>query len=814
MLYIFDNTEKLITTLPEDSFFNAIHREVLNGENTFEFTLPSGSEYVVEGNLVAFRDLDSYWQVFEIKRIVDVHGDGLTRTAYCEHIFYELLDDIVTDKRPSADATAALTGMLEGTRWQVGIVDDLGASSTSAYYISALEAVQKVAEAWQGELNWRCVINGGVITRYVDLLAMRGTDTGKQFAYSKDILNIEREVDSSSVVTALYGRGKGIELESGSYGRRLTFADVVAADKPAGQEWIGDDGALSQWGRNGRHRFDVFTDEEETDPAALLEKTRAELAKRKVPRVTYRLDVVSLEELTGYEHEKVRLGDLVRVIDREFTPELVVSARVIEIERDILDPANTKVVLGSFAPTIVEATINTARRVNEMANRPFNTKWLDGKISVLQNEIENTTSFVFQNEDDGILILDAADYSTATKAMKLGGGIFAIANQKDGQGGWNWRTFGDGSGFTADLITAGIIDAGLVQIGPQTTFAPGYDPSQIEGASAVGMGVDADCLGLWHFDGSLNSHKGVAAIGDANFDTGCFGQAVRLDEPTTNLAHHPSDTAWWNAASLPGYAPGPDITYDANEQALKVDAYSSSHHGHSCLLPIVRDTYYTITAKIKNTNLALFPAFYLTLFNSSNGVVVTNYAPEILVDENWTGHNSSNYTPARITFRIPSGIHPTATKFTMQWSGNGGTLAGIYIKDIQIEQKPYPTAFAGYNTSRLGILKVPIAGLSPDQGAINFRAKNLTESVNGSVLIDLPDPTNTEGLRVGISGDGKIYVEEIMDWDDPDDFNQTETDFSTGTLTQVWQAEGGLQIDTTTTKTWNDFTGTSWNDLA
>lgn len=592
MLYVFDSTEKLITTLPEDSFFNAVHREVLNGENTFQFTIPANSEhseYVVEGNLVAFRDLDSYWQVFEIKRLVDVHGDGLTRTAYCEHIFYELLDDIVTDRRPSADATAALAGMLDGTRWQVGIVDDLGASSTSAYYESALSAVQKVANAWKGELNWRCVIEGGVITRYVDLLAMRGTDTGKQFAYSKDILSIEREVDTSGVVTALYGRGKGIELDSGGYGRRLTFADVEAPGKPLGQEWIGDTDALARWGRpGGRHRFDVFIDEEETDPVKLLEKTKAELDRRKVPRATYRLDVVSLEELTGYEHEKVRLGDLVRVIDREFKPELVVSARVIEIERDILDPANTKVVLGSFAPTIVEATINVERRVNDMANRPFNTKWLDGKINVLQNAIENTQSYVFQTGEDGILILDAPTYDQATKAMKLGGGIFAIANQKDGQGGWNWRTFGDGSGFTADLITAGMIDAGLVQIGPETTFAPGYDPSQIEGASAVGMGVDSDCLGLWHFDGSLNSHKGVAADSNADYNTGLFGQALN----------------------------------------------------------------------------------------------------------------------------IATGKH----------------------------------------------LKVPAAGLSASQGTISFRAKNLAESGNGSVLVDLPKSDNTQGLRAGIANDGKVYL--------------------------------------------------------
>src|SRR5690554_3051108 len=122
MLYIFDSAEKLINVLPKESLLDAKSREVLNGENTFAFTIPAGNEYVVEGNLVAFRDLDGYWQVFEIKRLVDLHGDGLTRTVYCEHICYELLDDVIIDKRPSADAIAALAGMLENTRWQVGIV--------------------------------------------------------------------------------------------------------------------------------------------------------------------------------------------------------------------------------------------------------------------------------------------------------------------------------------------------------------------------------------------------------------------------------------------------------------------------------------------------------------------------------------------------------------------------------------------------------------------------------------------------------------------------------------------------------------------
>ncbi len=781
MLYIFDSTENLITTLPKGSFFNAVHREVLNGENTFQFTVPADNEYVVEGNLVAFRDLDSYWQVFEIKRLVDLHGDGLTRTAFCEHILYELLDDIVIDKRPSADATAALAGMLDGTRWQVGIVDNLGAASTSAYYISALEAVQKVAEAWQGELNWRCVINGGVITRYVDLRAMVGSDTGKQFVYSKDILNIEREVDSSSVVTALYGRGKGIELDSGSYGRRLTFADVVAADKPAGQEWIGDDDALSRWGRNGRHRFDVFIDEEETDPEVLLQKTRDELARRKVPRVSYRLDVVSLEQLTGYEHEKVRKGDLVRVIDREFTPELVVSARVIDIERDPLDPldpVNTKVVLGSFAPTIVEATINTARRVDEMANRPFNTKWLDGKINVLQNTIENTQSYVFQTGEDGILILDAATYDQATQAMKLGGGIFAIANQKDGQGGWNWRTFGDGSGFTADLITAGILDAGLVQIGPQTTFAPGYDPSQIEGASAVGMGVDSDCTGLWHFDGSLNSHKGVAAIGDANFDTGCFGQAVKIEEGTTNILDYDSNFSVWSSAGNMNV-----LTSKTGKHSFKVQGTSTSPGAYAYVYPnfTTSNVHHSLSCKVKNNNSKNLTTRIL-IRDDVNGTLISDEKYYTIAPGETKYLQVSTTSPvssSRVTFAIS----------VFSDSSDGTVNAEVF--EVQGEAKDHSTPFV--DGTRLGVLKAPTTGLSASQGTISFRAKNLSESAYGSVLVDLPDNVGNQGIFCGIADDGNLFIEDVEL-----QFQSVETsqaDFQTGTLSgTVATSSGNLEL--------------------
>jgi hypothetical protein len=81
------------------------------------------------------------------------------------------------------------------------------------------------------------------------------------------------------------------------------------------------------------------------------------------------------------------------------------------------------------------------------------------------------------------------------------------------------------------------------------------------------MGVDADCVGLWHFDGSLNSHKGVSATftrasvayledgteveaGQPRFEVGKFGKGVLIEEGTTNLAPSGSDdfVTGWSAA--------------------------------------------------------------------------------------------------------------------------------------------------------------------------------------------------------------------------------------------------------------------------
>lgn len=378
-LFLLDGqTEGLLAVLQNDSsrkcpFFDAIHTEQLNKDHTFEFSVPADHEaasHVKRNNLVLFKDVEGEYQLFQIFKTEEEHdGTQLTTRAYAEHAYFEMVDDIIEDLRTvNGTAASAMDKALSKSRFKRGIVADLGLRTKNFYYESAVSSIQKIIETWGGELKKRISFNGTKITeRLVDLPARRGADTGKRFEFTKDLLSIKRTVDISNLKTALYGRGKGEETETGGFTRRITFADVVwnasgldSVDKPAGQEWVGDPVALERFGRidpdtgQKKHRMGVFEDGEETDPEALLQKTWDYLQTINTPRVTYEMSVLDLEEVAGLSHEKVRLGDTVFVIDKEFTPALRIEARVIELRRDLANPENTDVILGNFLPMFTD----------------------------------------------------------------------------------------------------------------------------------------------------------------------------------------------------------------------------------------------------------------------------------------------------------------------------------------------------------------------------------------------------------------------------------------------------------------------------
>ncbi len=227
---------------------------------------------------------------------------------------------------------------------------------------------------------------------------------------------------------------------------------------------------------------------------------------------------------------------------------------------------------------------------------------------------------------------------------------------------------------------------------------------------------------------SLRSTYYTTDGGDAKYDNFKIrlykaNASIMVEEGTTNIAHDPNtDNAWWNAAPTSGIIWGLSNDWSATEQALKVRSYSNSHHGHSFYLDIQRDVWFTLRARIKNVKNALHSQFYLALYNSAGTCIQTNYVPEILAQYNWTGHNTPDYTEAWITYRIPSGVYTDAVKYTVQLIGKGTSESEIYLKEIQLEQKPYKTTRHPYNSTRSPeLLTIPTAGvLNPQEGTVEF----------------------------------------------------------------------------------------------
>lgn len=503
MFLLFDRNENYISTLKD--VLEASHTEEINGEDTLELT--TLDQRASKGHKVAYKANTGEWKEFDVKEITETHAlDGIERNLFCESSFYETFGDYIEDKRPTnTSAVNALSSALETTRWQVGIVDDLGLNSTNFYRTSAKEAIQEIAKVWKGEIQTRVeVIGNKVANRYVDLFYKRGGDYGRRFTYSKDLESVTKTVHRDDVITALYGYGKGEEITdaegdaTGGYGRRIDFADINGgmAYVTDGYTWAEFESSyndwnelestypnwqyinskgIKTWGRNNpdgikTHVFASVEFDDVEDKEELLKLTKEKLAEVSEPQITYEAKVIEI----GLSAE---LGDTVAVIDREFTPELRLKARVVKIVRDLLYPENNDITLGNFIPDITDSWNSQQKHIDNFRSRQgvwdrsstinkdgtINANFLNNLVDELNTKMNSQGGYVYISEDgQGLTTYNKPRHENPNMAIQLLGGAFRIASSRAPDGTWNWRTFGDGNGFVADAFIGGLLKGGKV----------------------------------------------------------------------------------------------------------------------------------------------------------------------------------------------------------------------------------------------------------------------------------------------------------------------------------------------------------------
>lgn len=468
-----------VSTIGPKELLSLTRTDELNGEDSVDivttFALKQGYRLVWADRLGKVHE-----HVCQDPKGLHAGGDTVyTDTAI--NSICETYGDYIEDKRPYGYGfLQALNVCLGPTRWTAGTVDQTGTvdKGLTFYHTSSREALQSILKCG-GELETEITVSGGkVSSRRVGIRSHRGAKGGhRRFTYTKDLTSVSR-TEHYGAITACYGYGKGIETDTGGYGRKLTFGDINN-----GKNYVEDATALKLYGRpDGRggraHVFGQYENPNCEDAATLLAETRAYFGSRKEPGMTYEADVVDLVQF-GREWEGVAVGDDVQIVDTCFSPALRCEGRVTKLVTDELGGA-MRVTLGNVTETITDMLLAQQQKVSSLSKRSSN--WdvaASTPPSYLKQVIDSMNaqfnlagnSYIHTSFERGLIFgsvpLDADGRSTTGDgmAMQLCSQGFRIASGCKADGSWDWRTFGTGKGFFAEFICFGTMLGDLIKAG-------------------------------------------------------------------------------------------------------------------------------------------------------------------------------------------------------------------------------------------------------------------------------------------------------------------------------------------------------------
>ncbi len=319
------------------AFSDDAHIENIKNLETYDFTILAtipNAAHATRRNRVIIPDDDGHFREFIILDTIQLNKKKQVKTvaSYIELKKSKRISPIVLEGQT---INMSMDWTLAGTGWQRGITEYAGIRKvTIEGYQDPYQTLKQLASLYGLELRFRIVVDGSrIVGRFVDMIKKRGEDTKKETRIGKDLIGVER-IENSDIVTAL--RVLGPEQEDGE---RLIVE-------------VKNEEARKRWSRDGNHLWEDYEpsiSDENVTTARLKELGEAQLAKRINTTVQYTAEAVAMEEVFGYTHEKVRLGDTNRIIDTSYVPPLYLEARVIEIQRSIsAGKVKRKYVLGDF----------------------------------------------------------------------------------------------------------------------------------------------------------------------------------------------------------------------------------------------------------------------------------------------------------------------------------------------------------------------------------------------------------------------------------------------------------------------------------
>jgi len=445
-----------------------------NGDITLN---PTSCTYKDSENLITlehFIDDEGRWKYINFENVIAAEENGKKKlyriynvvrelysvTAYARPIFYDLIDKVLLDVRPTNKlGQEALNIILADT----GFTGHSNISTANtAYYVrkNIVEALlgdeeNSFINRWGGEFyceNFDVYINDKI-----------GSDNGLRVEFGYNLNEIEEDVNIEEVVTRIIPVGyNGIILEG----------NTPWVDSPLINKYTQPKMRVIEFS-------DVKVKESSDDEEGFdtIEEARAELIKQcnllfdngiDKPVINYKIDMINLANTTAYKDFKmlveVNKGDTVTCYIKHL--DIDVKARVIDYERDLITGEYTYIELGNVVSNFFNEQADIQSKVNNILNSNGSVKaqTLEGTINAIQTQFKAMKDIAQKQDVRAILFEDRIEDSPTFGCMCLGTMGFEIASSfKPGTKEWDFRTFGTGKGFIADHIIAGILSAVLIR---------------------------------------------------------------------------------------------------------------------------------------------------------------------------------------------------------------------------------------------------------------------------------------------------------------------------------------------------------------
>lgn len=449
------------------SITKAVSTCAVDGTDTLDITTLDGG--VEKNDRLLYKDGMGLWHEYIVQSVETQRDEGKpVTTVYCVNSIAELGSVYILDKRgQKTTAPERVKVALEGTRWNVGTVDNgtiRHYTDLNFYHQSVLKSLQDITKAYGLEIETSVTVeNGKVTARTVNLLEQRGNrNAERRFEYGCDLKSVKRTLMAEQVITRLYAWGKGEEKTdedgnaTGGYSRRIGIKEVNN-----GKPYLDDVEAQKYWGvLEGDAVFDDCDDRNE-----LLKLAQARLAQVSKPRVSYEADVVNLGRV-GFDANGVGVGDAVQIVDTTFTPPIRVEGRVLKIEEDLLDSVDaTRITLGNIHESYTQKRRAQEQKLNALIAQ--SDEWnavADGSSLYVRDLIEHVNTvlnarggYTYFTPNTGLLVYDKDKGKNPTTVTHIGGGFWRIADSKKPNGDWDWKNVCDGHGLFANRIYTGIL---------------------------------------------------------------------------------------------------------------------------------------------------------------------------------------------------------------------------------------------------------------------------------------------------------------------------------------------------------------------